>query len=129
MDHKTVDTERAPRPIAPYSPAVVVCATKLVFCSGQIPLDPATQAMVAGDIRVQTRRVMDNLKAVLEAAGSSLERVVRTTIFLTSLADFAAVNEIYASYFTGERPARSTVGVAALPRGADVEIDAIATAP
>ncbi|HEY3351895.1 MAG TPA: Rid family detoxifying hydrolase, partial [Polyangia bacterium] len=109
--------------------AIAVDCARLVFCSGQIPLDPASGQMVGdGDVRAQTKQVMENLKAVLEAAGSGLDRVVRTTIFLADLGDFATVNEVYGGYFTADPPARATVQVAALPRGARVEIDAIATA-
>jgi 2-iminobutanoate/2-iminopropanoate deaminase len=97
-----------------------------VFSSGQIPLDPATGKLVAGSIEDQTRRVMDNLTAVLESAGAHLGTVVKTTIYLTDLADFAAVNRVYASYFPTEPPARSTVQVAALPLGASIEIEVIA---
>jgi 2-iminobutanoate/2-iminopropanoate deaminase len=105
-----------------------VVAGQLVFCSGQIPLDPKTGEMVgAADVRAQARQVMENLRAVLTAAGSSFDRVVRTTIFLQDLADFAPVNEIYGSYFKDAPPARATVQVAGLPKGAMVEIDAIAT--
>lgn len=125
MTRRVVDTASAPKAIGPYSQAIV--AGGLCFCSGQIPLDPATGQIVEGDIRVQTRRVLDNLSAVLEAAGTSLANVVRTTIFLVDLGDFTVVNEIYGGYFQGEPPARVTVQVSALPRGSRVEIDAIAT--
>jgi len=110
--------------IGPYSPAVRV--GNLVFVSGQIPLDPATGQLVEGDIRVQTRRVLDNLRELLVAAGADASQVVRTTIFLADLSDFATVNEIYATYFTPPYPARATVQVARLPRDVRVEIDAIA---
>jgi len=127
MNREIISTSRAPKAIGPYSQAVRVGG--LVFCSGQIPLDPESGAFVGeGDVRAQTRRVMENLQAVLEAAGSSLGRVVRTTIVLADLGDFAAVNEVYGGYFPAEPPARATVQVAALPRGARVEIDAIAEA-
>jgi len=118
----------APRAIGPYSQAVVRAGW--VFCSGQIPLDPATGEMVgAGDVRLQARQVMRNLGGVLEAAGATFADVVKTTIFLTDLADFAAVNEVYGAFFGAEPPARATVQVAGLPRGALVEIDAIAHLP
>jgi len=110
--------------IGPYSPAVRV--GNLVFVSGQIPLDPATGQLVEGDIRVQTKRVLDNLRELLVAAGADVSQVVRTTIFLADLSDFATVNEIYATYFTPPYPARATVQVARLPRDVRVEIDAIA---
>ena len=119
-----VATERAPRAIGPYSQAVK--AGDFLFLSGQIPLDPETGQVVTGDISAQTRRVMDNLQAVLAAAGVSLDAVVRTTIYLADLGDFATVNEVYGSYFASPAPARSTVQVARLPRDARIEIDAIA---
>ena len=119
-----VATERAPRAIGPYSQAVK--AGDFLFLSGQIPLDPETGQVVTGDISAQTRRVMDNLQAVLAAAGISLDAVVRTTIYLADLGDFATVNEVYGSYFASPAPARSTVQVARLPRDARIEVDAIA---
>ncbi len=124
-DRRVVATDRAPKAIGPYSQAIV--AGGMVFCSGMIALDPATGEMVgASDVGVQARRVMDNLRALLEAAGSSLDRVVKTTIYLTDLGDFGTVNEIYGGCFTAAPPARATVQVAGLPKGAMVEIDAIA---
>ena len=124
---QVVQTAAAPKAIGPYSQAIV--AGGFVFCSGMIALDPASGEMVgASDVRAQARRVLDNLKAVLEAAGTSLERVVKTTIYLTDLGDFGTVNEIYATYFTAAPPARATVQVAGLPKGAMVEIDAVAVA-
>lgn len=128
MSREIVATEAAPKAIGPYSQAVTATVGKLVFCSGQIPLDPQSGQLVGGDIREQTHRVMKNLDAVLRASGSSLEGVVKTTIFLVDLAHFAAVNEVYASYLGANPPARTTVQVSALPRGAQVEIDAIAMA-
>jgi 2-iminobutanoate/2-iminopropanoate deaminase len=119
-----IATTTAPQAIGPYSQAIA--AGGFVFLSGQIPLDPATGEMVSGDIRVETERVLENLAAVLQAAGADFSHVVRTTIFLTNLADFAVVNETYAKRFTAAPPARATVQVAALPRGARVEIDAVA---
>ena len=119
-----ISTDKAPKAIGPYSQAIA--AGDLVFTSGQIPLDPATQQMVTGDIKAQTERVMENLAAVLQAAGVSFDHVVKTTIFLADLNDFAVVNEIYGKRFTKTPPARSTVQVAALPKGARVEIDVIA---
>jgi len=119
-----VSTDRAPKAIGPYSQAIR--AGGLLFVSGQVPLDPATGALVDGDIAAQTHRVMQNVQAVLEAAGASLDAVVKTTIYLADLGDFKAVNEIYGSYFTAPAPARATVQVARLPLDARVEIDAIA---
>ncbi len=124
---KAVETTGAPKAIGPYSQAVV--ANGFVFCSGQIALDPATGTVVEGDVRAQSHRVMRNLAAVLEAAGSSLALVVKTTIFLKDLTDFAAVNEVYGEYFTGTLPARATVEVSRLPRDVRVEIDCVAVAP
>jgi 2-iminobutanoate/2-iminopropanoate deaminase len=127
MPRHAVSTSAAPKAIGPYSQAVVTSGRKTIYCSGQIPIDPATGDMVgAGDVKEQTHRVMQNLAAVLKAAGGSLEAVARTTIFLTDLQDFAHVNEVYGGYFTGAPPARATVQVTALPKGARVEIDAIA---
>lgn len=124
---QTVSSPDAPKAIGPYSQAISVAGPgKLVFCSGQIPLDPATGEMVQGDVVAQTERVMKNLEAVLAADGMTFANVVRTTIFLTDLADFAKVNETYARSFKADPPARATVQVAALPRGSKVEIDAIA---
>ena len=125
MAKEAVSSPGAPKAIGPYSQAVR--AGQLLFLSGQIPLDPATGQMIAGDIAAQTRRVMDNLGAVLAAAGLSFSNVVRTTIFLADINDFAAVNEVYGTYVTPPAPARATVHVAQLPRGARVEIDAIAS--
>jgi 2-iminobutanoate/2-iminopropanoate deaminase len=123
---EAISTKDAPAAIGPYSQAVR--AGGLVFLSGQIPLDHASGQMTTGDITAQTDRVMKNLGAVLAAAGCSFDDVVRTTIFLTNLGDFQAVNEAYGKHFRGTPPARATVQVAALPRGANVEIDAIAVA-
>ena len=120
----TIATQNAPRAIGPYSQAVR--AGELLFLSGQIPLDPATGQLVEGDLAVQTERVMRNLAAVLAAAGCGFGDVVRTTIYLVDLGQFAVVNEVYGRCFRAPYPARATVQVAALPRGAQVEIDAIA---
>jgi 2-iminobutanoate/2-iminopropanoate deaminase len=119
-----ISTDAAPKAIGPYSQAIV--AGNLIFTSGQIPLDPATQQMVEGDVRVQAERVMENLASVLEAAGAGFAQVVKSTIFLADLADFAVVNEVYGKRFPSNPPARSTVQVAALPKGARVEIELIA---
>jgi 2-iminobutanoate/2-iminopropanoate deaminase len=124
MKKQIIATDQAPKAIGPYSQAVR--AGNLVFLSGQIPLDPQTGEALLGDIADQTRRVMDNLGAVLRASGAGFTEVVRSTIYLTNLADFAKVNEVYGGYFPTEPPARATVQVAALPRGASVEIDMIA---
>lgn len=126
MDREVVSTGAAPRAIGPYEQAVKIGGW--IYASGQIPLDPRTGTLVDGDIAAQTRRVLENLKAVLEAAGCSLERTVKTTVFLKDIADFAAMNEVYSEYFGAAKPARSTVAVKDLPRGALVEIDLIAAA-
>jgi 2-iminobutanoate/2-iminopropanoate deaminase len=124
MKH-SFSSDNAPKAIGPYSQAVRV--GDLLFLSGQVPLDPATGQMIEGDISTQTRRVMDNLGAVLKSAGLSFAHVARTTIFLADMNDFAKVNEVYGSYFTEPFPARATVQVARLPKDARVEIDAIAS--
>jgi 2-iminobutanoate/2-iminopropanoate deaminase len=121
---RAVHTDRAPAAIGPYSQAVA--ANGFLFTAGQIPLDPATGQVVAGDVTAQTERVLTNLAAVLEAAGTSWASVVKTTVFLHDMNDFPAVNQVYARVLGDARPARSTVQVAALPRGVLVEIDAIA---
>ena len=129
MSERTViATDGAPRPYAgaPYNQGIK--AAGLVFCAGQVGLDPASGTLVPGGVKAQTERVMQNLKAVLEAAGSSFDRVVKTTVFVADLADFATVNEVYATFFRELPPARSTVQVAGLPAGALVEIEAIALA-
>ncbi len=125
MERKAIATDQAPAAIGPYSQAIR--AGELLFCSGQIALDPGTGELVSpDDVRAQTRRVMDNLAAVLRAGGSDLDRVVKCTIYVTDLADFGAVNEEYGEYFDGAPPARATVQVSALPKEAKVEIEAIA---
>jgi 2-iminobutanoate/2-iminopropanoate deaminase len=124
MNKEIVSTNHAPKAIGPYEQAIKV--GEFVYASGQIPLDPSSGNLVEGDVKIQTRRVMENLKAVVEAAGSSFERVVKTTVFLKNIGDFAAMNEVYAEYLAKAKPARSTVAVADLPRGALVEIDLIA---
>jgi len=130
MQLDVVSTDAAPKAIGPYSQAVSMSAERLVFCSGQIPLDPRTGELVgAGDIRLETHQVLKNIDAVLRASGASLATVVKTTVYLVNLGDFAGMNEVYATYFTGTPPARATIQVAALPRGAQVEIDAVAAVP
>lgn len=126
MKPEQILTQHAPQPIGPYSQAIQ-CGSEL-YCSGQIPLDPHTGQLVDGDVTVQTERVLENLGAVLCAAGYQFVDVIKTTIFLIDMNDFAAVNEVYQKYFDATKPARSTVAVAALPRGARVEIDCIARA-
>jgi 2-iminobutanoate/2-iminopropanoate deaminase len=125
MDRSAIRTDRAPQAIGPYSQALA--SHGLVFLSGQIGLDPATGALVTGGTAAEAEQVLTNLQAVLAAAGLGFEHVVRTTIYLVDLADFAAVNDVYQRYVREPYPARATVGVAALPRGARVEIDAIAS--
>lgn len=120
----TVTTERAPAAIGPYSQAVK--AGGFVFASGQIPIDPLTGQFVSGGVEEQTEQVLKNLTAVLEAAGSGLDKVVKTTVFLADMKDFAAMNEVYGRFFTSEAPARATVAAAGLPRDARVEIEAVA---
>ncbi len=124
MTIQAVSTDNAPKAIGPYSQAIR--AGDLVFCSGQIPLNPHSGQLVQGDIRTQTKRVLDNLEAVLKEAGSDLKQVVKTTIYLQDLNDFAAVNETYATYFHPPYPARVTIQAARLPLGSQVEIDAVA---
>jgi 2-iminobutanoate/2-iminopropanoate deaminase len=119
-----VSSDQAPKAIGPYSQAIQ--AGSLLFVSGQIPLDPATGAMVEGDIGAQTHRVFANLRAILEAAGATFDNVVRTTVYLADMNDFAVVNEIYGTYFSSPAPARATVQAARLPKDARVEIDLIA---
>jgi 2-iminobutanoate/2-iminopropanoate deaminase len=123
---KIISTSEAPAAIGPYSQAV--CSGNFLFCSGQIPLDPKSGQIVSGDIATQTRRVLDNVGAVLKAEGLTFESIVKTTIFLTDLGDFQTVNETYGSYFKQQPPARSTVQVSALPKGAKVEIEVVAVA-
>ena len=124
---QSVSTSQAPQAIGPYSQGIR--AGGLLFVSGQIPLDPATGVMVVGDIADQTRRVFQNLEEILKAAGASFDHVVRTTVYLADMGDFAAMNEVYGTYFSSPAPARSTIQAAALPRNARVEIDVIASLP
>lgn len=126
MKRTTISTETAPKAIGPYVQGVR--AGDLVFVSGQIPIDPATGAMIDGGIEDQTRQAMRNLAAILEAAGSGLARVLKATVYLKDLGTFEAMNRVYGEFFTGEKPARACVEVSRLPRNALVEIEAIATA-
>lgn len=128
MKRDVIESALAPKAIGPYSQAIAVTGTRTVYLSGQIPLDPGTGQLVEGDIGAQTEQVMQNLKAVLAAAGLEFKHVVRCGIFLIDMADFAQVNEVYGRYFPHAPPARATVAVAALPKGARVEIDAVAVA-
>ena len=118
-------TNKAPNPIGPYSQAILA-EGKFIYTAGQVAIDPATNLMVEGDIKVQTRQVLKNLDAVLKAGGSSMSAVVKTTVFLKNFNDFAAMNEVYAEFFSGSAPARSTVEVSRLPKDAKVEIEAVA---
>lgn len=124
-DQRTIAVENAPKAIGPYAQGVV--AGGFLFTAGQVPLDPATMKLVTGDIAAQTHRVFDNLEAVLSGAGATLADVVKTTVYLVDMADFAKMNEAYAARFGAHRPARSTVQVAALPAGARMEVDLVAT--
>lgn len=124
QNKEIISTSHAPAAVGPYSQAVRV--GNFIYSAGQIPLVPETGKLVEGDIKAQTQQVMQNLSHVLQAAGSNLGNVVKTTIFITDMADFAAINEVYGSFFTDAPPARSTVQVAALPLGANVEIDVVA---
>ena len=124
MPKKVISTDKAPQAIGPYSQAIQV--DKQLFVSGQIAIDPATGEVQSGDVESQTHRVMQNLNAILEAAGGSLDSIAKCTIFLKDLANFAAVNEVYGSYFRTAPPARATVEVSRLPKDVDVEIDAVA---
>lgn len=126
MNREAIQTDRAPQAIGPYAQAIK--ANGFVYTAGQIPIDPRTGNFVEGGIAAQTRQVMENLRAVLAAAGSSLDQVVKATVFLKNIGDFAAMNEVYAEYLGNVKPARSTVAVAELPRGALVEIDLVALA-
>src|SRR3954469_9928657 len=126
-NRNVIQTSDAPKAIGPYSQAIAVAAGQMIFCWGQIPLDPKTGEMVGvGDVKQQAQRVMENLGGVLKAGGAGFANVVKTTIYLQDLADFATVNDVYGAYFKEAPPARATVQVAALPKGAMVEIDAIA---
>jgi len=124
MNKETIRTDKAPKAIGPYEQAIKV--GDFIYTAGQIPIDPETGNFVAGGITEQTRQVLKNLKAVVEAGGSSLDRVVKATVFLKNMGDFAAMNEVYSEFLNHAKPARSTVAVADLPRGALVEIDLVA---
>jgi 2-iminobutanoate/2-iminopropanoate deaminase len=126
-DRKVIATERAPKALGPYS--VAVQTGSLVFTSGQVGLDPVSNSIVEGGIEAETRQVLTNLRAVLEASGSSLANVVKTTVFLRDMNEFARMNAVYAEFFVEKFPARSTVQVGALPKGAAVEIEAVAVMP
>ncbi len=128
MPTRVVATDRAPRAIGPYSQAVLVdgAGARTLYCAGQIPLDPASGELVQGDIVAQTERVLENVSAVLAAAGMGFGNVVKTTVYLVDLGDFAKMNDVYGRRFQSPYPARSTVPVAALPRGARVEIEVVA---
>lgn len=121
---KIISTDQAPKAIGPYSQAVQM--GPLLFCSGQIPINPQTNEVFTGDIKTQTEMVIKNIEGVLKAADMNFSNIVKTTIFITNMADFATVNEVYAKAFTSEPPARSTVAVAALPKGVNVEIEVLA---
>jgi 2-iminobutanoate/2-iminopropanoate deaminase len=123
-DRTVIHTDNAPKAIGPYSQGIRL--GDLIFCAGQTPIVPATGDLIAGEIEAQTRQVLSNLKAVLEAAGTGMDRVVKTTVFMTNLGDFARMNAVYAEFFPANPPARSTVQVSALPKGAQVEIECIA---
>ena len=124
MTKQIIKPAESPAAVGPYNHAVRI--GDLLFCAGQIPLDPTTGNLVPGDVRTQTKRVLENVKAILDDQKLSFAHVVKTTVFMTNLGDFAAMNEVYARYFTADFPARSTVQVAALPRGAAVEIEVLA---
>jgi 2-iminobutanoate/2-iminopropanoate deaminase len=124
QEKKVVATKEAPQAIGPYSQAIK--AGGFVFTAGQIAIDPATGKLIEGDVKAQTERVLKNLSAVLAAAGSSMDRIVKTTVFLKNMSDFPAMNEVYGQFFKNEPPSRSTVQVAALPKDALIEIDAVA---
>jgi len=124
MEKRIIYTEKAPKPIGPYSQAVI--AGNLIFTAGQIPIDPTTNQVVQGDIKEQTRRVLENLRAILEAVGSTFDDVVKVTIYMRDLNEFSAMNEVYSEYFKNSPPARTTVEVSRLPRDVKIEIDLIA---
>lgn len=124
MSKTRIQTDHAPAAVGPYSQAII--ANGFIFLAGQVPLVPETKKLIEGDVTVQTQRVLENIKAILESAGTSMANVVKTTVFLTDLADFQAMNAVYAAYFGDVPPARSTIQVAGLPLGAHVEIEVVA---
>ncbi|MCK4857177.1 MAG: RidA family protein [candidate division Zixibacteria bacterium] len=126
MSKKCVSTDKAPRAIGPYSQAIMVESGRLIFCSGQIPINPVTGKLIEGDITAQTEQVIENLKTVVTAAGSSLDEVVKTTVYLKNMDDFQAMNDVYQRYFGKDSPARAAVQVARLPLDVDIEIEAVA---
>lgn len=125
MSNQRILTEKAPKPIGPYSQGIIVDG-KFIYTAGQVAIDPATNQLLEGDIKVQTRQVLKNVEAILTAAGASMNSVVKTTVFLKDFNDFGAMNEVYAEFFSGSAPARSTVEVSRLPRDMKVEIEAVA---
>ena len=125
MSNQKLFTEKAPKPIGPYSQAIIADG-KFIYTAGQVAIDPATNQLVEGDIKVQTRQVLKNIEAILTAAGASMNSVVKTTVFLKDFNDFGAMNEVYAEFFTGAAPARSTVEVSRLPLDMKVEIETVA---
>jgi 2-iminobutanoate/2-iminopropanoate deaminase len=125
MSNQKIFTEKAPKPIGPYSQGIIVDG-RFVYTAGQVAIDPATNQVVEGDIKAQTRQVLKNIEAVLRAANASMDSVVKTTVFLKDFNDFAAMNEVYAEFFSGSAPARSTVEVGRLPRDLKIEIEAVA---
>ena len=127
MTHRAVAPADGPAPVGPYSPAVVDEKNGIVYLSGQVPLDPKTGKLVEGDITAQTRQALENVRSVLTSAGSGMDRVLKTTVFMADLTEFAQMNEVYATFFPGVKPARAAFQVVKLPLGARVEIEAIAT--
>jgi 2-iminobutanoate/2-iminopropanoate deaminase len=123
---RIIKTDKAPGAVGPYSQAVAIPCKELLFCAGQVAIDPATQKMVEGDVTVQTRQVLNNVKGLLESAGTNLGHVVKSTVFLTTMTDFKAMNEVYKEFFPTDPPARSAVAVKELPLGAQVEIEVLA---
>lgn len=123
---KIIETNRAPQAVGPYSQAIKVAVREMLFCAGQIPIDPATDEIIEGPPATQAKQAMENLRTVIEAGGFTLDDIVKTTIFLVDMNNFADVNRVYGSFFPGKPPARSTVAVSALPKGVLVEIEAIA---